>query len=163
MNIAKYFINFPKYVPNFVPRILRGTKLLAYLNVGTRPLVTLNSEFVGYVTETSEFLIHNSQVIYFEKRLNDLFDPVLRGISITFGITGTQQYFFKKSELEEDPTLFLKAEFQYETHLYKESEVLSESSFTINVPAYVSETDNRIRRISQLYTTSGKQFTILRY
>lgn len=160
--MSKYAIPYNRTVNSLVPHFLRGNRLLNLIYTCVAPLQILNNNFVTYRDSVYEFLVHDSRKIYFEKRLNDLFDDSLRGIYIITNSTDVQSYIYKLSEGIKIFNLFKKSELQTETYLYKKSESLGTVSFTVYVPTYVATDDMIIEATIKQYLTSGKNFEIVR-
>ena len=80
-----YDIDFRVLIRTIVPVRLRNNIMLAWLAVLVSPVVWLYDMFKVNRDNDLYDLSHNSQVCYLRAALNDLFDPVSRGILIEDG------------------------------------------------------------------------------
>ena len=69
----KYNIDFFAFTKKIIPYFLRKTKVNALLKTIVKPLQTINGEFYRLTRLIDFRLTYNSQTIYFEKYLNDVY------------------------------------------------------------------------------------------
>lgn len=81
-----------------IPSFLRKTILFAWLDVLHSQVVVQDDKLVDYRDDVLYKMSHNSQVIYFEKVINDRFDPTGRGIYIETVADRSRFSLFRKSE-----------------------------------------------------------------
>lgn len=165
MALRDYSLNIGEILTNLTPIDLREPTDLVDLQValcaGYEDLN--NSRLVPFIDETREFFNHDSRKIYLEKRLNDLYDSVARGIFITNTSVDTQQYLYNDSEGVQETYIYNAAELQPNVYLYNAAETLQTVNFVVNVPNTVTFTDETITGLVNKYVTSGKTFSITRY
>jgi hypothetical protein len=100
--------------------------------------------------------------------LNDTFDPSLRGISITENNTVIQSWetWYKKGETDpENKVWYIAGETDPvpKTYYKRVEKTNAVGNLTINVPIGVTNTDEQILALLELYIIAGKTYNINRY
>lgn len=159
----RYLIQFAVYALGMLPVSLRGEKIQAWVKVLIRPLQTLNDGFAVYVNDTFYLVSFTGQVIYLEKVLNDLYDPIGTGIYITDGNNiGIPKYVYTKAE-NRPIYIYNKAESSTPVYVYNKTEYLTSLDFIVNVPAALLNPalETQIMGIVERYKLAGKRYTIV--
>lgn len=156
----KISLNSRTIVFNLIPSFLRGTKFVNFLYSLTNGLEYCN-------TNTLEFLKYTSQTIYIEKYLNDLYDNILRRISIENNIK-LQTYLFRRSELSTQNTyLFRRSEISSNpnfqpTFIKQRSEsTSSDYNYFVYVPSALIAQGSAINQTLNLLNPADKTFNII--
>ena len=89
----EFNVSYKDIFYNLIPQFLRKNKFLAYLYAIAKPIQTISNDLRTKTQEMNTFLNHSSQVIYFEKYLNDKYDPLDRRITITNKSTEINYWF----------------------------------------------------------------------
>ncbi len=144
---------------------LRKAKMLAWLKTLVSPVAYLYGLFSTNRTNNLYWLNHSSQVCYIEAALNDVFDPVVRGIYISDGFYADPVYLYQRSE-EKPVYLARRSEvgttaYQSPSWLYTRAETYAVGfQFIVNVPHSVSVAVgydvNRLRAIVDKYRLVSK-------
>lgn len=145
---------------NISPRI-RKIFTLEFFKMCASPLVDLYNAFYAFFAAKKYEMLFNGQVIYMEHVLNDQFDPVNRGIYISDTPPyGGAVYLFNKIEQNEETFVFNKAELAPPLYLFTNSEVLTWSSFIVNVPSSVFFDETQLKAYVNKYKIASKNYTI---
>jgi len=91
-----------------VPSFLRKTILFAWLDVLHSQVVVMDDNLVDYRDDVLYKMNHNSQVIYFEKVINDKFDPTNRAIWIETVANRSRFTLFTKPEAKPKRYIYSK-------------------------------------------------------
>jgi len=91
-----------------VPSFLRQTVLFAWLDLLHSQVIAQDGIFQDFSGTVFYKMSHNSQVIYFEKVINDKFDPVDRAIYIETVDDIDRFYVFKKAEAKPKRFMYRK-------------------------------------------------------
>jgi hypothetical protein len=97
------------------------------------PLVSLHQLFLVFKTETDTTALYTGQVIYLEKRLNDVFDNALRRIYIDNSVDDINSYLFNRSETNTSYYLY---------NIWQPSTTYTTGQYTHLDDVYVSLTNN---------------------
>ena len=125
---------------------------------------TLNNEFFAYVNVIRTNLQYTAQIISVQRMLNDIFDPVNRGIYLANGNSvysayqyreneGFGEYLYRYNETETTPTT---SEIRY-------GELTGDDDFIIYVPNTVSFDQTLMISIVNDYIFADKQFSIITF
>ncbi len=168
-----YDVDFGVLVRTIVPVRLRNNIMLAWLAVLVSPVVWLYNLFKANRDDHLYDLSHNSQVCYLRAALNDLFDPVSRGILIEDGPFKDPLYLYL---VPESKPLWLGLVSEEGTTSYPDPEVLymdSETallgiSFIVKVPVVVAGGSGydvlRLRALVDHYRLPGrKNYSVVTY
>lgn len=144
-----------------LPVRLRKSNTNAWLKCLIAPVKWLYYQFMQQRAADRYLLAHNSQVVYLEAVLNDMFDPLTRGIYIADGLFEDPVYAFLVTETH-PMWIGLTAEsgsvsFSLPTTLYTatETSVLG-NAFIVKVPAAVVFDTDRMRALINRYRIAGK-------
>ncbi|MCC3159530.1 hypothetical protein LJ737_19970 [Hymenobacter sp. 15J16-1T3B] len=77
-----YRVDWARLVLLLLPALLRRPRQWAWLQVLTAPVARLHLDFISYLFASRRELSYSSQVLLFERALNDRFDPIRRRIVI---------------------------------------------------------------------------------
>jgi hypothetical protein len=92
-------INYDTLRVQLLPVRLRNTNMKAWLRCLIAPVKHIYNKFRTNREANRYYLAHNSQVVYLEAVLNDVFDPVGRGIYIEDGLYEDPLFTFLVPEL----------------------------------------------------------------
>ena len=158
-----YKVDYRHLITNLVPSFLRKIKFLSFLYVFGNVMTKLNDKFNIFGNDVDEFLKYDLRKKYLEKRLNDLFDPVNRQITVTNNVYDIQSYLYQISENAVETYKFNKFENRQSVYVYQSSETLNTNNFTVNVPSTLIDTDDVISATINEYLLSAKQYNINRF
>ena len=154
-------INFQSFVRQLLPVRLRQSKTIRWLQCLITPVIELYHTFSDNRTNNLYILSHNSQVVYLQAALNDVFDPISRRIYIIDGGTSDPLYIYLVAEIQ--PTwLGLVAEigstfYSNPQWLYTNTEAASSvNSFVIRVPVSITFDTYRMKALIDKYRLAGK-------
>lgn len=160
-----YNIDFDIFAIQLLPTFLRKEKLIAFLIVLISPIKQLFSDFIIFKASQENKIIYTSQIIYFEKILNDTYDNVNRGIKIED--CDIIPYTYLNNIAEQKSTyLYNKSENLTNIYLYNKSEHNSLYDFTVRVHISVYNqliADNRLDcfiGLIEFYKLAGKRYII---
>ena len=135
--MSVYDIDYSVLVKILVPKQLRKTKMLAWLNVLVSPVVYIYNLFMAYRYDTNYIVAHTPQVCYMQAVLNDAFDTGLRRITIVDGPDEEPLYIYETAEVKEVP-LYVPSETK-PISLYTDAEIVGVGpDFTVQVPTIVT-------------------------
>jgi hypothetical protein len=83
--MSLFDLDYGSLVMQLLPVKLRQSKMIAWLKVLVSPVIRLYELFKTNRSDDLYRLAHNGQVCYLQVALNDLFDPILRGVLIVDG------------------------------------------------------------------------------
>ena len=82
--MSKYDVNYHKLVQLLLPICLRGRRMIALLDTLTAPIGHNHIEALKQFREEQHYrMVHTGQVCWLRGALNDRFDPIMRGITVT--------------------------------------------------------------------------------
>jgi len=135
--MSVYDIDYSVLVKILVPKQLRKTKMLAWLNVLVSPVVYIYNLFMAYRYDMNYIIAHSPQVCYMQAVLNDAFDTGLRRISIVDGPDEEPLYIYETAEVKEVP-LYVTSEAK-PIALYTDAEIVGVGpDFEVQVPTIVT-------------------------
>lgn len=171
--MSLFQVDFTALTRTLMPVRLRNSAMLAWLKALVSPVVWLYGLFTASRNAHLYLLAHNSQVCYLEAALNDLFDPVSRGILVTDGPFEDPLYIYLVPELkpvwvglvsEEGSTPYPDPEV-----LYTDGETaLLGVGFIVKVPLPVAAGAGydvlRLRALVDVYRLPGrKNYSVVTY
>ena len=89
----EFNVNYKDIFYNLTPEFLRKDNFLSCLYSISKAIQHIADDFRTKTQEMNTFLNHNSQIIYFEKYLNDKYDLLSRRITITNKSTELNYWF----------------------------------------------------------------------
>jgi len=154
-------INYDALQVQLLPVRLRNPKMKAWIKCLCIPVRWLFNLFTAARRDTLYYLSHNSQVVYLEAALNDVFDPITRGIFISDG--PAEDPLFTYLVPEHRPIwIGLASEtgsipYPAPATLYTNAETsLFGSGFIVNVPVAVSFDLYRMQALINRYRLPGR-------
>ena len=159
--MSVYDIDFPLLVRQLLPVRLRNDKTTRWLQCLVAPVVELYGLFTANRLRNVYNLAHNSQVTYLQAVLNDVFDPVARGVYIDDGGVIDPLFVYLSSE-NEPMWLGLTSEAGITTYpdpeyLYTGAETLASLvCFVVKVPFGVVFDEVRLRALVDKYRLPSK-------
>ncbi|HNX90009.1 MAG TPA: hypothetical protein PKH58_13110 [Paludibacteraceae bacterium] len=127
-------VNLNSIITWLLPTFLRGATLIAILKALLHPLQSLHFLLDAFRIQKQYELSITSQVIWLEKMLNTIFDPLNELIYIQDVGAVNQVYMSNKAESPHPRYLYNKAEAAYPTYIYNKSEDIYQFNFTVMVP-----------------------------
>lgn len=147
-----YNVDFRKLGVLLLPTFLRSPSMIAIVNVFTSYLETLNYDFRINRRGNIERAIHNSQVCYLRKILNDNFD-YLRRIRIDPALSKQEMYIYTDAEN--------KPKWLGELYIYPAADYAYNGfDFVVKVPAELREFDEEINATIEYYRLASKKYKI---
>ncbi len=138
---AMYNVNLTTIIDWLLPSFLKGPTIVAFLRAAVLPLQNLHFSLDAFRTQKHYELSITSQVIWLEKMLNKLYDPINEDIYIVDVGASNQVNIYFDSEVKRPPILFFASETATEeTVIYFNSESVNEFNFTVMVPAALYST-----------------------
>jgi hypothetical protein len=113
---------------------MRGTVTIAFIKALATSLQKQYNTLDLFRTQKQYELSITSQVIWLEKMLNGIFDPINTGIYIEDVGPVTQVYVNNKAESPRPRYIYNKAENAYATYIRNKSESVYPYNFTVMVP-----------------------------
>lgn len=154
-------VNFKDIVNKLLPLEIRKEPNQSILYALVKPLQTLNESFVIFRNATEYKLLFNAQVIYLEHYLNDLYDPVNRGIYIEDTADIEYTYLFK--DIENRPLYLHKESENTPVFIKTKSEYNGLYEFIIMIPTGVIYHELLLRNQVNNYNTAGRRYIIKTY
>lgn len=144
-----------------LPVRLRKEKMIAWLKALNAPVKELYQKFIDFRRVTLYELSHTGQVCYLEDALNDVFDPVSRGIQITDGPVEEPMWLALDDELQplalaldmEDEPLWFPVDA--ETWVLGFDFLVLVPGVVIGAPGY---DELRLRALVNKYRIAGKPY-----
>lgn len=157
-----YNIDFNDIAVKLTPIRLKRVKLISFVFSFLKPLNTLLIVFNQLRATTNYSLQFNGQVIYLEHYLNDLYDPINRGIYIQDTANTSANYLFNDNE--QRPPLYIHNEAEQGViYLRNSDEDENVNHFIIKVPNGITYNELLMRKQVDYYRVAGKQYTIQIY
>lgn len=154
-------VDIDKFILRYLPPFLRAQKTFIFIHSLLVPLQTFRNNLVNtYHPFIEQKARYNSQVIVFEKLLNDTFNTT--GIFINAAARINRVYFF--NEIENQPKyLFNKSEIK-PFYLGNHIEYIPAFDFTVNVPQLIYDASYaRIKGVIERYKLVGVNYNIVAY
>lgn len=152
-------VNFKDIVNKLLPLEIRKEPNQSILYALVKPLQTLNESFVIFRNAINYKLLFNAQVIYLEHFLNDLYDPINRGIYIEDTADIEYTYLFNKSE-NRPVYIYNKSEGKPKFYLYNKQEYGGLYEYIIMVPVGISFNELLMRKQVNIYNNAGRRYLI---
>lgn len=147
-------IDYGKLVRYVLPVRLRGSKMTAFLLALAAPVIYLYNLFRQNRDTNLYTLNHNSQVVYLQAALNDVFDTSLRRINIADGNYLDPVYTCLDTELK-PVYLYTDAEAQ-PASLYTDAEIAALSyAFVVQVSTDIGYDTYRLKALVDKYRLPG--------
>lgn len=135
--MSVYDIDYGVLVKILVPKQLRQTKMLAWLNVLVSPVVFVYDLFMTHKYDMDYIVAHTPQVCYMQAVLNDAFDTALRRITIVDGPDKEPTYLFEPGEGK--PVFMYQTSETKPVYLYTDDEIAAlGADFVVQVPTIVT-------------------------
>ncbi|MDR0873367.1 MAG: hypothetical protein LBN27_07880 [Prevotellaceae bacterium] len=146
-----YNVNFRTLAVNLLPTMLRKERLIAFLLPIVGQIGLAHVELMKYRRQKDFRLTHNGQRCYLRGALNEIFDPILRRITIGEGGTATASIIWWR---EEEKPLLLPALINQRGY------VAGVDDFTVEIPAELEPQKAQIAAVTAEYKLASKQFSI---
>jgi len=164
-------VNLTSVITWLLPSFLRGNAITALIKALVLPLQNLHLSLDAFRTQKQYELNITSQVIWLEKMLNNIFDPINEQIYIEDVEADVQVYIAHKYESHRPPYIYHRSESAYPTFIYHRNEVLLQSNFTVMVPVLIyngllqnnSSGLNKMKASINKYKLFGTTYTIQSY
>ncbi len=161
-------VDFNILIWQLLPVRLRQPLQYAWMRCLVTPVNWLYGQFKSFRSTNLYNLAHNGQVCYLEAALNDVFDPVSRGIYISDGPYVDPVYLYRRSE-GKPVYLSRRSEvgstpYDAPTYLYRRSETFTggSASFIVNVPSALTFDSSRMKGVLT-NKLPGKTYKIVTY
>lgn len=156
-----YDIDFNTLSRLLLPVRLRKEKMEAWLRSLVAPVKTLHSIFTTNRQDNLYQLAHNSQVVYLQAALNDIFDPIGRGILVVDGPFKDPLFLYMVVEEKPLPVGLVSEEgstvYPDPQYLYTDAETsLLGNCFIVKVPVAVTFDTERMKAMVNKYRLTGK-------
>lgn len=154
-------INYDTLRVQLLPVRLRKSVMKAWLRCLLIPVKWLHNVFMIDRESNLYYLAHNSQIVYLEAVLNDVFDPISRGIFIEDGLYEDPLFTYLIPE-ERPLWLGLSSEsgtvgYTVPIALFTDAETsLLGNAFIVNVPGAVSFDTDRMKALINRYRLAGR-------
>ena len=155
-----YNINFRIIGANLIPSFLRGSTFLSLIYSLIKALKDVNLLLYAITQRITYVLQFNGQIIYLEKYLNDVYDPVDMRIYIQNTSNSSPTYLFNRAELNDETYLFNRSEAETEPYLYNRDEA-SGIDYVIFVPTEYSGQEDSILAGVKQFNLANKTFNII--
>ncbi len=154
-------IDINTIIRQILPPFKRSQSILEYLRAAVHPLIELHQNFLEQRQKTLEYLAYNSQVIYLERLLNQVFNNGNTGIYISDAVQF--DYWFLYNNAEQHPQYLYNTSENQPVFLYNEQEFDTNYDFIVWVPTAVTFNINRMRALINRYKLAGKRYDIQTY
>ncbi len=144
---------------SFIPRHWRRVNFIDFLTAIYKPFYTFQTTFNQYFNDVEYAMLWNGQVIMLEHYLNDLYDPINRGIYIT---DGQQLDVLYVSTIEENEPIYISTILENNTEFIVNpiESYNTDSDFEINIPIGTYFNESVLRSQVNKYKLAGKQYII---
>ena len=149
-----------KIVSQIIPRVLRKDRFAAIVFALLKPLQELNDIFSAWADKIKVKLIYNSQTIYLEKILNDLFDNTRRGIEVVTTVRSVEIMMTNVSEGLTPIYIYNGSEGVTEPYLFNEDESF-DHEFEVRIPTELASVSSRISAQVDDRRLPEKRFSII--
>jgi hypothetical protein len=138
-----------------------ASRHLAWLRVLVSPLTAVNELFRTFVAGTRYSMYLTGQVVYLEKYLNDLYDPISIRIYIEDGDASVPLYLDNKPDAQ-PIIVYNKSEAQTAPILLNRADLANDDDFIIVIPYsnITSTGESLIRARVNQYKQAGKRYSI---
>jgi len=166
MNV--YTINWDVFADNMLLTGFRKTINRIVVKALIKPVTWLHAVFIGFRQDSLYKVRHNSQKVYLEAVLNDMFDPYLRRIRIANTVFKEPIYFYETPERRE--VLFFEPEDNKPVYFNEANVFVGDGvDFSICVPpslrpvSITNETAflTKMRGLTDYYNLYSKNYNIL--
>lgn len=154
-----YNIDIYKLAHQLLAPTLRRKRLFAYLSVLIYPLYLLLQRFRSFRQECIENMQINGQVIYIEKILNNMYYFENKEIYIE-DINENQSYLYERVTGQVGIWLYLRSERERTIHLKQRNEGNLDGNYIVNIPSFLSDNIEEIRRIVEKYKPAGRKYIL---
>lgn len=137
---------------------LRIGKLLDFIYTMMKPLKNTNNLLQAFRNQVNYKLLFNGQVIYLERYLNDVYDPINRRIFISDAVRKPIHYLYNKLESKPNTYLYNNSEAHAPFYLYNQVEHNGGISFWVNIPEEINYNTIVISNQIKIYKLAGKGF-----
>jgi hypothetical protein len=154
-------INYDLLRLQLLPVRLRNNKMKAWLSCLISPIKWLHNKFRAARIANLYYLDHSGQVVFLEASLNDVFDPVSRGIYIIDGLYEDPVFLFLEPEVK-PVWLGLGSEAGATSYaspavLFTDAETsLLGNSFIVRVPVTLPFDNERMKAHINRYRLAGR-------
>jgi hypothetical protein len=155
-------VDFHKLLQLLLPVALRQPRLIAYLKVLAKPLITLFNSFTTHRLYVLDAITHTGQVIYLEHLLNKLYDPFNHIKIIDSTDPRPDVFIFNEAEGQQAIFLFNKIE-NAPILIYNRHEFDNNNDFIVKVPNGLFSLVEQITATVHRYRQAGKRFIIQTY
>jgi hypothetical protein len=151
-----------KFINDYLPPFLRQRKMFLFLRSLLAPLQTFRNNLVNnYHPLIERKARYNSQVIVFEKLLNDTFNT---GTDIFINAAARIERFYFANEAENQPKYFANESEDQPQYIGDAKEYSPLYDFTVNVPQLVyTASYGRIKATIEKYKLVGVNYNIVAY
>ncbi|SFB79870.1 hypothetical protein SAMN05421780_101531 [Flexibacter flexilis DSM 6793] len=154
-------IDFNKLAQDLLPSILRKSKRLAMLGVMLSPLATMYATWLVFLANAQKQALYNGQTIVLESILNDVFDPMLRRITLNNIANEIEPVFFPKNELAGEPVYIDKDTEPMYIGLY--ADYLNATGLEVIVPIELNGNELAIKSQLNRYLIASVKYIITYY
>jgi hypothetical protein len=152
----KYTVDYRDIVVNLIPNRLRKTKFASLLYSLIKGLSDLNAT----LGNANYFLKFNTQIIYIEKYLNDLYDPINTQIYIVNNASSFVVMFNRIEESLQSTVLYNRSESAAKTYFKNRVDVKFGYDYTVFIPNSLSTITDKITASVNLLNPADKIFDI---
>jgi len=153
MNKKIFDIDYNKLVILLLPTFLRRPLTITWLQALVLPIKQMYSVFTNNRANNMHKLVHNGQVCYLRKALNDAFDPGLRRIYIGDGNKYKRWYIY--TNVEQKPE-YLGKLYLHQVGDYADTGL----DFTVIVPTEFDLKNYQMRGLIDFYKLASKRYDI---
>lgn len=171
--MGEYNINFGKFAKGLLPQALRGTTLLAFIEVLVRPFREIHTDFTLYREEKLWYLNYNCTAASLQEMLNDYFheslssggfdpypdNPANAPIQVVDGVEGNEVLVYQAAShlpVKLNPVVRLTLGITWGAR-----------PFIVRIPAQMHDPDNdysidegKVRRVVNIFKLYGIGYSI---
>ena len=166
--MSVFDIDYDGLVWQSLPTRLRHFITYGWLKALVSPVKWLYNLFTANRANNLYLLVHDGQICYLQAALNDLFDPVSRGIFISDGPFEDPLFIYLE---DEDKPVWLRlvseagaTPYPDPEPLFLDSETYAEGiGFIVNVPVAVVFDMARLKALVDFYRLPGKTYSVITF
>ena len=154
-----FYLNWNRLTTFFIPKVLRKTLILTFINSAVLPLKANHIAFLSFKKNTEYILKHNGQVVYLQKMLNDKFDKNERRIKVdnVKPIIPLRLYYVEDAK----PLFSYHIEEGKPKHFFRSGYYYNEFDFIVSIPNDLIESVLQMQVQINYYKLFSKNYKIV--
>lgn len=158
MNKPIYNVNWFRLVREYLLPPLRLRFIMAFINSCTAPINSAHKSFMIFRKDANYRVMHNSQICYLQKMLNDKFDNSLRRIKVQNVPPRIPLWVYYPED--DKPKYIYNEEDEKTLFLYNTGDYYNEFDFEVTIPLVLLEFENQMKAQINYYKLYSKNYKI---